>query len=119
MWLRYAMPAFVWAGIIAVLSLLPGSNLPVSPFHGFDKLVHAIFYLVLTFLILRALCRFFPLTPYTVLVLMTGIGVFFFGGGIELLQEFLVPGRSGQVSDLFANTAGILGGIYASSLVCG
>ena len=69
---------------------------------GIDKIIHAILFLVEAGLIFWA---FHSVTNRSLLVPIL-IWCLFLGGGLELIQHFWVPGRSGQICDLIADVAG-------------
>ena len=98
--LRYAL---MWAGIAwlgvamaITLSLWPGGA-PL-PFHLWDKIEHALGYLILTLWFMGL----YPKTRYPQLAL----GAFLLGIGIELLQAF-TPTRSMELGDAAADALGI------------
>jgi len=106
-------PVFVWAFFVFVLSAIPGGAFPkienfwdwLSP----DKIVHFVFYGMLSYLLLRGFMKQFSLKSFnwifTGLCLLIGI---VFGGLIEVLQYFVFIGRSGNVYDFAANVLGCL-----------
>jgi VanZ family protein len=52
---RRWLPPLLWAALILILTSLPGSLVPVSPFRNFDKVVHLTIYGVLGWFTARAL----------------------------------------------------------------
>lgn len=93
--------ALAWAGLIGILSLLPGDALPpLPPFSGADKLAHAGLYLALGFLLAWSLRSPSSLALIGI-VLLIGL----YGYGLELGQLY-VPGRSYDLLDALANVAG-------------
>jgi len=92
---------------IAVLSFLPGGDLPKVEIAQLDKVVHFIFYFLLfsftvygwkkqsQFMLLKAA----PMVSIWLLCILFGIG-------IELGQEFLTTDRHFEWLDVFSNTSG-------------
>ena len=92
--------AAVWAGAIAILSLLPAK---VAPSSGvWDKLEHALAFAVLAVLMRTA----WGAIPYLRVWLLATV----YGGLIELSQ-MLSPGRLADVMDGFANALGACAGL--------
>lgn len=106
-----------WAVIIAVLSLIPGDQLPQIDweFISIDTLVHFIMYLVLAFSMgLSTLKKNLNLskTKLYLLILTAGIG---YGALIEILQGTLIYRRYFDLMDLLANSLGTIFGIILIS----
>lgn len=83
-----------------------------------DKLIHASIYFLLSFLIYFGFCRFnfqsaISRRPLTVAVVFSVL----FGGLMELIQMYLVPGRTGEWMDFVANTTGSM--MFVLMLVAG
>lgn len=88
-----------WFLIVTVVSLVPvpkGVSTMVS-----DKFIHFIIYYISTFL-----CFLIPKERSLNKLLKISIYIFIYGITIELLQ-YLIPGRSFSIEDIFANTTGI------------
>ncbi|MEM7427714.1 MAG: VanZ family protein [Pseudomonadota bacterium] len=92
--------ALAAAVVLAVISLLPASWMPVTVFAlvGGDKAAHILAYMVLGTFALYARRRFST-------VFLTMISLLYFGGLIELLQEDF--GRTSDIADLAANGVGL------------
>lgn len=102
--MRYFWKPFVWIVVVAVLSLLPGDELPQKTFTipHFDKIVHAGMYFVI--------CLFF-ISPFEKLRVGKGyLAAFasslFLGALMEVLQNAIARNRSGNYDDFFADMAG-------------
>lgn len=106
-WARRWILAGAWAALIFALS--SRGNLPGPGFPWSDKILHAFEFGVLAWLIARAL--FPPMLAYrrreSVIYGATGLIGFTYAVSDELHQA-LVPGRSCEISDLMADSAGIL-----------
>ena len=102
---KYSLGFFLSLALISYLSLTP--DIPVSsPIPGLDKVVHFIFYFVLTWLLglglsreLKISGRFFWLTLIA--------GPVCIGVGIELIQS-MVPGREREYLDIVFNILGTM-----------
>jgi VanZ family protein len=94
----------VWALLLVVLTSWPSPHVPAV--QGGDKLVHALLYGVLAFLVFDAL-RAGPATAArrAALVALTIVGVSAFGWADEWHQQF-IPGRSRDNADWLADTLG-------------
>lgn len=105
--IRYLWPAYAWAIITLVLTLLPGEDLPDVHFFHVDKFAHFFIFGVLMILTSRGLKKTASITgapvhPFlTAALLSIGFGIL-----IEFLQRF-VPGRSFSIADMLANSIGV------------
>jgi VanZ family protein len=92
--------------------LLPNLEGPGIEIPYFDKLVHAGFYFVASFLFLLLVEKTSlnklskNIKVFTAIVLHLVLG-----GMIEYLQHFYVSGRSGEIADIIANLLGVLAAI--------
>ncbi len=119
---RNSYPGVLCALVILVLTGLPGSVLPhVKPIIGLDKVVHLLMYAGFVFA-----CQWGYRKPFKengsayrrkALWITLGIGVAY-GLLTELMQEYLIPSRTGSVYDWIADLIGcILGAIIAYFLL--
>lgn len=105
--IRYLWPAFAWAIITLVLTLMPGKDLPDVHFFQVDKVAHFFIFGVLMILTSWGLKKTTgmhgaPVHPLlTAALLSIGFGIL-----IEFLQRF-VPGRSFSIADMLANSIGV------------
>lgn len=85
-------------------------GIPIPLFKGSDKIVHFIFYAILVGLLSFGYVKGerFNLSK----LLFSAYWSVLFGGLIELIQHYLVKGRSGEWEDFLANTIGILFSSY-------
>ena len=112
---RNSYPGLLCGIIIMVLTGIPGSCLPhVKPIIGLDKVVHLFMYATFAFLCLWGYRKQFISNGKTyqkkALLLAVVISIFY-GGLTEILQEYLVPGRTGDWFDFLADSIGTLLGI--------
>jgi len=105
------IPAILWSGIIFFLCFLPGSALPKEDWLDkiyFDKIVHAVLYLVLFFLILRIFSAKTTAAFLTTSSLCIAQGIL-----IEFVQgSSLIQHRSFDSWDIAANVFGVILAIF-------
>lgn len=105
----YFTPALVWGIFILYFSTMPGPEVPGLLQSLNDKLIHASIYFVATALIYFGFIRFLYSSPISGKALFIACLIsILFGGLIELLQAYYVPGRVGDWYDFAANTSGSL-----------
>ena len=105
--IRYWLPPFLYAALIFFLSSLPGKKYPY-PFFSADKLLHAVEYAVLGYLVARALG--YGLHEGKILFIRSFAVCVLYGISDELHQWF-VPYRVVSVMDILADSAGSVLGI--------
>ncbi|MBS4028548.1 MAG: VanZ family protein [Ignavibacteriales bacterium] len=111
--IRYQLPAIIWALLIFSLSSISGIKLPFKLF-SFDKLLHFGVFFILGILWARAfLFQEWNETVKRNALLFSVLFVMAYGASDEIHQMF-VPGRSPEVYDFLADT---LGGILAAILI--
>jgi len=103
------IPALTWVGIIVYMSLLPSDELPIDVLVVSDKIIHASIYFGLTFLFLSAFI--FNYNSFSNDVLKRSFWMSFsisliIGIMIEIAQEKMNIGRSGDWKDVIANITG-------------
>ena len=103
-----------WTALIAIVMLVPGAVIPKVPEWSdlltWDKLIHFTLFCVHVILVWLALSlrdRNPGISPGTYALLAAFIGMVF-GGSLELMQALLPIGRSGNVFDFIADSAGCL-----------
>ena len=119
---RNSYPGVLCALVILVLTGLPGSCFPrVKPIFGFDKVVHLLMYAGFVFAILWGYRE--PFKEKGKAYRQKAIGMALAIGAVygvltEIMQETVVPGRTGSVYDWIADLVGcILGAIIAYFLL--
>lgn len=101
--LKYSLSFLLWLGFISYLSLTPGS--PVSsPIPGLDKVVHFVFYLVLTWLLGKSLRVEWNTKSYLFWIALISVPICI-GVSIEMIQS-TVPGRTRENLDIVFNVLG-------------
>ena len=105
--------ALVWAAVILVLCLTPGSALPTwewADLISLDKLIHAVIFGILMVLLLKGFVGQPPASPlFKNAVTIALVATILYGCSMELLQQIPGLGRRGDVLDVIANTVGALG----------
>jgi VanZ family protein len=114
--LWYFKLAVIWSITITVLCLLPNRNFGTTSAYlpvGFDKIVHLIFFFVLTILLFYGKIKqqeSYQYRPFTVvkIILITS----FIGLSIEFMQRNIFIYRSGDLFDFIADMLGVTMGIF-------
>jgi len=104
---------------IALLSLVPGDNMPASFLFAIphaDKIIHMCMYAALGFVALSESHRDHPRLGLHVLLLFS---FFTLSALIEILQGTVVAARSAEWLDLLANFTGLIGGYIVYRLIGG
>lgn len=94
--------------LIFILCFLPGNTIDNSNFSdipGFDKLVHFGMYFLFSFFLLKDLKNNLKFLKIQLLLIIFSF-TFVMGGSIEIIQDFFIPGRSGNLYDLSADLGG-------------
>lgn len=111
MFLRHNIFGFFWLLFIATACLIPGRNVPQSPYFTFDKLFHTIIFGCLAFQLMVGLKKQYTFirlryqaVPFTIIFSIC------YGLLMELLQGLFLPDRSFDFMDVLANTAGVVVG---------
>jgi len=107
---RYQLPAVVWAVAIFVGSSVPGKAFPDVGFDPLDKVAHVFEFAVLSFFLLRAFVRSSNAPPRRHAWLWTALCGTAWAVADEIHQVF-VPGRVASTYDLMADTIGVTLGL--------
>ena len=112
---RNSYPGILCGIVILILTGLPGSYLPhVKPVVGLDKVVHTLMYATFAFLCIWGYRKQFVSNDKAyrkrALILAVVISIAY-GGLTELMQEYLVPSRTGDWIDFLADGIGTLLGV--------
>ena len=87
--------------VVTFLSLIPGNQLPDSPVLYVDIMVHVVMYSFMGIVVLNEFK-----TQYGGLNWRSKLGIVLalivYGGVIEVIQDTLIPGRFGSISDFVA-----------------
>jgi len=102
-WIWFA-PAVFWAAGIFYLSTRTGSQLPKFYFPMLDKIVHFVLFGVLALFVFMALRLGLGVKPG--LAAMAAFVFASFYGGTDEIHQLFTPGRSCDINDWIADTAG-------------
>ena len=109
---KYFLPGIAWFFIVAVLTLMPGKDVPQIgwlDFPNFDKLVHAGLFGGLALLfglpLLKAQLSFQQKIHFFLRISLAAI---VWGITVEFLQKFFIPGRDFELLDWAADSVGVL-----------
>lgn len=105
-WHYWTLPAWIWAGILMILTSLPSLDPPPLGITFADKIYHALAYALLGLLLMRACQSGQPArTSGSSRILLT-IGIPF--ALFDELHQALIPGRYCDALDFGADLAGLL-----------
>ena len=93
----------IWTVFVTFLSLMPLNSNSVEIFPHFDKLVHGIFYAVMSFLLAKSMIRKSVPNSLVALIFSASYGIF-----MEVMQQTLGAGRHFDNFDIIANIIGAL-----------
>ena len=115
MFFRYNKWALLWAALIFILCMIPGSDLPKISWLeilGFDKFVHAGLFFVLMIFFVRGflLQQTFSLLKSSPMISSVVICVTY-GGALELMQDAIFVERTADIYDFIANSFGSIMGL--------
>ena len=121
-WARAWGPALLFASAIFVASSIPAPTLPKTLlFPGQDKVVHALEYAVLGYLLARALhlrAQSGPRLAVRLATVIAGTALGLLYGISDELHQSFVPGRAVELADLAADLTGALLGSLTYRLLC-
>ncbi|MEO5650065.1 MAG: VanZ family protein [Ginsengibacter sp.] len=110
------LPGIAWFFIVDILTLIPGSDVPKIGWLNipyFDKIVHATLFGGLTILFCLPFFKaHFSLQKKINYFIRISLAAITWGITIEFIQKFYVPGRSFDLLDWAADTAGVLIGFW-------
>lgn len=104
--LIYQFPAFLWMGVIFILSSIPGNYFPEEPFDLFDKFVHATLFGILTYLVYRGLQyqdKSFFVKNFSIVIAFFVCVLY---GMLDETHQKFVPGREPDITDALADIIG-------------
>ena len=104
--LKFKILAVSYTIWLTAISLTPLDDLDLPSFSYADKMVHFFLYLFLALFWLLAYPKWWHRPLFFILL------VILWGSGIELIQEYFIPTRSGDLLDALANTLGALSGLF-------
>lgn len=112
------LPGIAWFFIVAALVFMPGNDMPEAGWldlPNLDKIVHAVMFGGLTFLFCLPICRSqYPVKLKYSTCMRIALAAIAWGIGVEFIQRFFVSGRSFEMADWAADTAGVLAAWWLS-----
>jgi VanZ family protein len=112
--LKYQFPAILWAAVIFGLSSIPGTKLPEFTHLVSDKILHAGVYFVFGLLVYLALEPRVKADTFDWKRLLFSIVVVVLYGLSDEFHQGFVPGRTEDILDAAADTAG---GLLAAAFI--
>ncbi len=108
MFLKYNIFTLFFLGLILVGCLLPGSKLPKASTENLDKVIHITLFFMFSFSAIIGFIKQsqFPRLHFDAVKYVIGFGVFL-TVLTETIQHFLIPRRSFDLFDIFADFVGI------------
>ncbi len=104
--IRYQLPALLWAVVIFVASSIPSSRLPKFALTLNDRFVHGAIFFIFGLLVYRALARRIPVERIDRMRLLISVSAVILYGISDEFHQGFVPGRSFDVRDTLADAAG-------------
>lgn len=108
---RRWLPPLLWAGVILLVTSLPGAVVP-RQLGPYDKIVHFSIYGLFAVLLSRDLAQ--VTARWSAAVLAIVIAVAF--GAVDEWHQGFIPGRSTDIADWRADSAGAAGGALLFAL---
>lgn len=100
------MPAILWAIMIFFASSIPSKYLTSQSLLAFDKLIHFTLFFIFGILIFRALQPVDDTNPKIIARIFLSISIVIFYGIMDEFHQEYVPGRTIDLYDAIADTAG-------------
>ena len=114
---KYNSIPILWAILICVLCLMPGKDLPSVSIFEFDKIVHFLFYLFLSFTLYygwKKQSSFLLLHRNTLIKILVITSAY--GFLVEVIQELFTTDRHFDIFDALANSTGAVVGSIIGKL---
>jgi VanZ family protein len=113
--LKYNWPSILWAGVILLLCLMPGKDLPSISLWEFDKIGHFCVYVLLALLMYygwkkQNVYRFFHQHMLLKILIITSA----YGFAVEIMQDLFTADRHFDLLDALANSIGAVTGSLIS-----
>ena len=108
LFLRYRLPAILWALLIFAGSSIPSQIFPSIKIFNFDKFIHIIIFYVFGILVYRALRSYGLDRSFQVKHAFITILIVMLYGVTDELHQHYVPGRMPDIWDASADTFGAI-----------
>lgn len=106
--MRRWLPPLLWAGVILFGTSLPQDAVPVQT-SKIDKILHFSIYTVFSYLLTRQLLE--TTTRWRAVLIAVAFSAVF--GALDEWHQRLIPGRSTELADWYADAAGAVVGALA------
>jgi len=110
------VPVILWAALIFYLSSLPDLKTDLKYDFFLRKIAHMLEYLILTFLLFRAIKGSFDLTELFLFIYPASLALFY--AVSDEFHQLFVRGRDGSIMDVLIDAAGILSFFILSKVFC-
>lgn len=108
----HLLPALIWFVFMGVLFFLPGDDVPSSGWYGlphFDKLVHfGLFFVLVSLFCIPVLRSSIPAKNQFLIIVSFIILSIGWGLIVELIQDHFISGRTYDLRDWIADSAGVI-----------
>ncbi len=105
--LKYRLPAILWATFIFIGSSIPGKTLPPLRIFSWDKLLHICEFGILGLLLARAFSSWLNTEKTgTLVTFAASTGVLW--ALLDEVHQMFVPGRDASIYDFLADTLGVI-----------
>jgi VanZ family protein len=109
---KYFLPGIAWFFIVAILTLMPGKDVPqvgwLDRITGFDKVVHAALFGGLVLLFTLPLMKMHLSFQQKIhFLIRLSLATIVWGITVEFLQKFFIPGRDFDLLDWAADALGV------------
>jgi VanZ family protein len=116
---KYFLPGIAWFFIGAILTLMPGRDVPqvgwLDRITGFDKVVHASLFGGLVLLFTLPLIKMHLYFQQKIhFLIRLSLATIVWGITVEFLQKFFIPGRDFDLLDWAADALGVFIALWLS-----
>ncbi len=118
MFLRYNLFTFLWAGVILLLILMPGQQMPaIDDLFSFDKLAHLGVFCILSFLMIVGFSKQTTYAKLNKNPLRYGMTISTGYASILELGQSIIPDRYANYQDMAFNLVGVIIGVVIFLLI--
>lgn len=105
--LKYRLPAILWATVIFIGSSIPGKTLPPLRIFSWDKLIHICEFGIFGLLLARAFSSW-PNTGKRGKLVTFAASTGILWALLDEVHQMFVPGRDASIYDFFADALGVI-----------